>query len=129
MHNNQSVSSNYQKSSENLWSLNGKSSHRGCSVRKDVLRSFANFTGKHLCQSFFFNKVAGLQHLLYRTPLGDYFCNGLYSLNIRSEIWRRSFTFFTALLLKSNNFSIFSDTKIRKTKSGSGLIKETIYKL
>ena len=28
--------------------------------KKGVLRNFAKFTGKHLCQSFFFNKVAGL---------------------------------------------------------------------
>ena len=26
-----------------------------------VLKNFAKFTGKHLCQSFFFNKVAGLR--------------------------------------------------------------------
>ena len=31
-----------------------------CSVRKDVLRNFAKFTAKHLCQSLFFIKVAGL---------------------------------------------------------------------
>ena len=30
-----------------------------CSVEKCVLRNFAKFTGKHLCQSLFFNKVAG----------------------------------------------------------------------
>ena len=29
-------------------------------MRKVVLRNFAKFTGKHLCQSFFFNHVAGL---------------------------------------------------------------------
>ena len=34
-----------------------RSSHRRCSVKKGVLRNFAKFTGKHLCQSFFFNKV------------------------------------------------------------------------
>ena len=28
---------------------------------KDVLRNFAEFTGKHLCQSLFFDKVAGLR--------------------------------------------------------------------
>ena len=39
------------------------SSHRRCSVKKGVLKYFAKFTGKHLCQSFFFNNVAGL-----RTP-------------------------------------------------------------
>ena len=29
--------------------------------KKGVLRSFTKFTGKHLCQSLFFNKVAGLR--------------------------------------------------------------------
>ena len=29
--------------------------------KKGVLRKFAKFTGKHLCQSLFFNKVAGLR--------------------------------------------------------------------
>ena len=31
------------------------------SVRKVVLRNFAKFTGKHLCESLFLNKVAGLK--------------------------------------------------------------------
>ena len=31
--------------------------------KKGVLRNFAKFTGKHLCQSLFFNKVAGLRYL------------------------------------------------------------------
>ena len=30
-------------------------------LKKGVLRNFAKFTGKHLCQSLFFNKVAGLR--------------------------------------------------------------------
>ena len=29
--------------------------------KKGVLRNFAKFTGKHLCQGLFFNKVAGLR--------------------------------------------------------------------
>ena len=37
-----------------------RSSHQRCSMEKGVLRNFTKFTGKHLCQSFFFNKVAGL---------------------------------------------------------------------
>ena len=36
-----------------------RSSHRICSKRKGVLRNFANLTRKHLCQSLFFDKVAG----------------------------------------------------------------------
>ena len=38
-----------------------RSSHRRCSVKKGVLRNFAKFTGKHLCQRLFFDKVAGLR--------------------------------------------------------------------
>ena len=38
-----------------------KRSHWGCSVEKGVLRNFAKFTGKDLCQSLFFNKDAGLR--------------------------------------------------------------------
>ena len=36
-----------------------RSSHQRCSVKKGVLRNFAKFTGKHLYQSLFFNKIAG----------------------------------------------------------------------
>ena len=32
-----------------------RSSHQRCSVRKGVLRNFAKFTGKHLCQVLFYN--------------------------------------------------------------------------
>ena len=38
-----------------------RSSHLRFSMRKCVLRNFAKFTGKHLCQGLFFNKVAGLR--------------------------------------------------------------------
>ena len=31
-----------------------------CSIEKGVLKNFAKFIGKHLCQSLFFNKIAGL---------------------------------------------------------------------
>ena len=38
-----------------------RSSHQRCSMKKGVLRNFTKFTGKHLCQSLLFNKVAGLR--------------------------------------------------------------------
>ena len=41
--------------------IKNRSSHWVCSVKKGVLRNFAKFTGKHLCQSLFFDKVAGLR--------------------------------------------------------------------
>ena len=34
-----------------------RSCHQRCSVRKDILRNFAQFAGKQLCQSLFFKKV------------------------------------------------------------------------
>ena len=43
-----------------IFDLNCRSSHRRCSLKKGFLRNFAKFTGKHLCQRLFFNKVAGL---------------------------------------------------------------------
>ena len=46
-----------------------KSSHRRCSVRKGVLRNFSKFRGKHLCQSLFFNKAAGLPATLLKKRL------------------------------------------------------------
>ena len=85
------------------------SSHWMCSVRKGVLRNFAKFTGKHLCQSLFFNKVAGLRpavllkkrlwHRCFpvnlakfvrtvfeRTPLGDCFwTSGNYFLRFSCQ--------------------------------------------
>ena len=42
--------------------LTFRSSHRRCSVRKVVLRNFAKFTRKDLCQSLFFNKAKRLWH-------------------------------------------------------------------
>ena len=34
-----------------------RSTHQRCSIKKGVLRNCTKFTGKHLCQSFFFSKV------------------------------------------------------------------------
>ena len=34
-----------------------RSSHRRCSLRKCALGNFAKYTGKHLCQSLFFERL------------------------------------------------------------------------
>ena len=44
-----------------------------CSVKKGVLRNFTKFTGKHLCQCLFFNKVAGLLQLFKKETLAQVF--------------------------------------------------------
>ena len=53
-----------------------RSSHQRCSMKNGVLRNFTKFTEKHLCQSFFFNKVAGLSPvtLLGRNSGTGVFC-------------------------------------------------------
>ena len=38
-----------------------RSSHQRCSMKKGALRNFTKFTGKCLCQSLFFDKLAGLR--------------------------------------------------------------------
>ena len=42
-----------------------RSSHKRSYIKKGVLKNFAKFTGKCLCQTLFFNKVAGWNLHLY----------------------------------------------------------------
>ena len=55
-----------------------RSSHQRCSMKKGVFRNFTKFTGKHLCQSLFFNKVAGLRpqtcNFIKKETLAQVFC-------------------------------------------------------
>ena len=44
-----------------ICSISPEAVAQGCSVRKNVLRNFAKFTGKHLRQILFFTKVASLR--------------------------------------------------------------------
>ena len=46
-----------------------RSSHRRCSVKKDVLRNFKNFTGKHLCWSLSLIKLHVCNHLFWGTSV------------------------------------------------------------
>ena len=46
-----------------------RSSHPKVFCKKGVVRNFTKFTGKHLCQSLYFKKVAGFRRRCYRTPL------------------------------------------------------------
>ena len=102
-----------------------RSSHKGCSVRKGVLRNFAKFTGKHLCHNLFLNKVWGLRpatllkerltHLFscefcrifkncfsYKTPLADCFCRYLLDVNLKYNKFIKSRT------------SLFNEAKFRQ---------------
>ena len=89
-----------------------RSNHRICYVRKGVHRNFAKLTGKHLYQSLFFNKIAGLRLHLYRTTLGD--CFSMF----RFKSWGLSKTLFliTSHFLKNSSvFSFFIFIKFMST--------------
>ena len=55
-------------------SSSSRSSHQWCSLKKGVLKNFAKFTGKHLCQSLCFNKVEGLNFIEKETLAEVFFC-------------------------------------------------------
>ena len=61
--------------------------------KKDVPRNFAKFTGKHLCQSLFFNKVAGLRP----------------AFSLKKRLWRRCFpvNFVKHLFLQNTSGGCF----------------------
>ena len=64
---------------------NFRSSHRTCSVRKDVLRNFAKLLEKHLGQSLFLNKVAGLRSVTL----------------LKKRLWQRCFPVNFATFLRT----------------------------
>ena len=49
------------RNSQSLNAIKQRSSRPEVFCKNGVLRNFAKFTGKHLCQSFFFSKTAGLR--------------------------------------------------------------------
>ena len=65
-----------------------RGSHRRCSIKKAVLGDFANFTGKHLCQSLIFN-VVGLRP----TTL------------LKKRLWHRCFPVNLAKFLRASFFT------------------------
>ena len=50
-----------------------RSSHKRCSKEIGVLKNFTKFTIKHLCQSLFFNKAAGLVPFIYPLKTSENF--------------------------------------------------------
>ena len=57
-----------------------------CSMKKGVPKTFAKFTGKHLCQSLFFNKASGLR-----------------PATLKKRIWQRCFPVKFAKFLRTSS--------------------------
>ena len=62
---------------------NDRSSRPDVFCEKGVLRNFAKFTGKHLCQSLFFNKVAGLS-LIKKEALAQVFSSEFCEISMNT---------------------------------------------
>ena len=72
----------------NVLTINGRS-HLRCSFKTGALKNFAKFTGKLLCHSFFFNKVAGLRQA---TLLKERLSHRCFPLNFCKIFKNTSFT-------------------------------------
>ena len=68
-------------------------------MKKDVLKNFAKFTGKHLYQSFFFNKVA---HLRPATLLKKRLWHSCFPVN-SAKFLRTPFFYRTPLVAASTS--------------------------
>ena len=77
-----------------------RSIHPEVFYEKSALRNFEKFTGKHLCQSLFFNKVAGLRpvSLLKKTLAQAFFCEFC-------KIFKDTFRYRIPLMAASVNIS------------------------
>ena len=83
--------------------LTFRSSRPEVFCKKGALRNFTKVTGKHLCQSFFFNKVADLwpATLLKKETLVQ-----VFSCEI-SEIFKNTYHYRTPLVAASEPFIYF----------------------
>ena len=80
-----------------------RSSHPEVFCRKGGPKNFVKFTGKHLCQSFFFNKIAGLRPA---TLLGKRLWHRYFPVNFAK--FRRAPAFKEHLRLLLLFFQIYS---------------------
>ena len=92
-----------------------KQSSRGVLYKKGILRNFAKFTGKHLCQRVFFNKVAGLSPAtLLRNSLARVFSCEFNEISLNTSFYRtppvaasENLAHWTFLQIISYSLSIF----------------------
>ena len=83
---------------ENRVAIAFRSSHQRCSMKKGVLTNFTKFKGKHLSQSLFFNKAAGLRP----------------ATSLKKRLWHRCFPV---------NFAKFLTTPFLQNTSGRLLLR------
>ena len=94
-----------------------RSSHQMCSMKKGVLRNFAKFTGKHLCQRLFLNKAAGKKSLWRRCFPVNFakFLRIPFSQNTSGRLLLRCHLFKVVGWAHNNTID---ETKVRTKPSG-----------
>ena len=75
-----------EKSFINKEASDYRRSYRRCSIKIGALRIFAKFTGTHLCQSLFFNRLAGLRSVVL----------------LKQRLWFKFFTVDLAKFLRAS---------------------------
>ena len=103
-----------------------RSSHWKCSVRKWVVRNLAKFTGKHLWQSLFFNKVAGWGDFFLSFPclLLKIYC--LFNFN-RKMKWKKGNTLMEfKYLIFFSSIDLFDVKDFKKNLADGNLIRKCV---
>ena len=110
--NNQKKKLRYSLFWEGQKKLNHQKQPPRCSVKKGIPRNFAKFTGKHLCQRLFFNKVTGLWTATLLKRSLWYRC---YSMNF-AKFQRTSFSQNTSGRVLLNHTSLLKKKKTSNVK-------------
>ena len=93
-----------------IYVTSDRSSRPEVFCKKGVPRNFAKFTGKHLCQSLFFNKVAGLRPATL----------------LKKRLWHRCFPVSFVKFLRTPFFTEHLRWLLLK-RNGKGYFEQTIY--
>ena len=77
--------------------------------KKGVPRNFAKFRGKHLCQSLFFNKVAGVLELYLKNPMAqEVFSCEFYKISKNTFLQRTPLVAASVwFVIKNSNHEMF----------------------
>ena len=76
--------------------------------KKGVFRNFIKFTGKHLCQNLFFNKIAGLKasNIIYKKTLTHVFSCEFCEISKNTFLHRTPLVAASANLLMKQKLNV-----------------------
>ena len=103
-----------------------RNSHWRCFVRKGVLRNFAKFTGKHLWQSLFFNKVTAWGDCFWSFSCLLLKISCLFHFN-RKMKWKKGNTLMEfKYLLFCSSIDLFDVKDFKRNLTDGNLIRKCV---